>query len=246
MMLALHTNIYHVTPITPNAALIDICARDAEGFECLRNLLVSFYRPDQLDVALTLAALFLADNGRFSEWMAALKAGKEWSEANLDNRPYYDWLAPFIDRPNVLAIMPDIPGAPSQLNDGQLLDWPFDPAKGLPVYHMDGPIARLGRLLDKCGQAAMGWIGDPKKEPVGCDAYMRRLDEIERELGSDIWPLIHMLRGIAVAGIRPFQGRRRQQPRAERASIRRPYQHRTRRSLARPTRICGHLGRKAA
>jgi len=109
-------DIFHVTPITPNAAIFDVCAD--------RNLMVSFYRPDQLSIALQIAAKLMADNGRYSEWVAAMKAGKEWSEANLDNRPYYDWLAPFIDRPDTVAIMPDIPGAPSQLNERSLMTPP--------------------------------------------------------------------------------------------------------------------------
>jgi len=222
-------DIFHVTPITPNAALLDVCAG--------RNLMVSFYRPDQLKLVRQIAAKRMADNGRFSEWMAALKAGKEWSEANLDNRPYYEWLEPWIDEPETVAIMPDIPGAPSQLNDGQLLDWPFRLEKGVPVYHMDGPIARFGRLLEKYPLVAMGWIGDPKQEPVGCDAYWRRVEEIEAELGC-VWPQTHMLRGIAVAGERPFPTSRRQFSRTKRPSLRQSHGRTSRRSLAREAGVC--------
>lgn len=202
-------DIFHVTPITRNEALIEVCTG--------RNLMVSFYRPDQLEIVRKIAAKRMADNGRFSEWMAALKAGKEWSEKNLDNRPYYEWLEPWIDDPETVAIMPDIPGAPSQLNDGQLLDWPFAREKGVPVFHMDGPTARLGRLLDKYPLVAVGWIGDPKREPVGCASYWARIAELEDELGGEsIWERAHMLRGTAVARGRRFPTRRQQQPRAKR------------------------------
>lgn len=34
--------------------------------------------------------------------------------------------------------------------------------------------------------------------------YWRRVEEIEHELGTNIWPQVHMLRGVAVAGMRPF------------------------------------------
>ena len=230
-------DIFHVTPITPNAALLDVCTG--------RNLMVSFYRPDQLELVAKIAAKLMFDNGRFSEWMAALKAGKEWSEDGLDNRPYYDWLAPLLDRPETVAIMPDIPGAPSQLNDAQLIDWPFQLEQGVPVYHMDGPVARFGRLLDKYPMVAMGWIGHPKREPVGCPAYWSRLEEIERELGPDIWERVHMLRGVAVARGRQFRTRGQQQSRTERASIRRSYGRDHRRSMARPTRLCRQIGGQA-
>lgn len=209
-----HPDIFHVTPITKNAALIDICEAAP------RNLMISFYRPDQLPLVRNHGVKKMADNGRFSEWMAALRAGKEWSEENLNNRPYYEWLEPWIADPETVAIMPDIPGAPSQLNDGQLLDWPFKLEKGVPVYHMDGPIARFGRLAEKYPLVAMGWIGDPKREPVGCDAYWRRVEEIEAELGYDLWQKTHMLRGVAVARDRPFRARRQQQPRSKRPSSR--------------------------
>lgn len=231
-------DIFHVTPITPNAALEGVCAG--------RNLMVSFYRPDQLAFVRRLAAKKMADNGRFSEWMAALKAGAEWSEENLDNRPYYDWLQPWIDDPETVAIMPDIPGAPSQLNDAQLLDWPYKLEKGVPVFHMDGPIARFGRLLEKYPLVAMGWIGDPKREPVGCEGYWRRVEEIEAELGADLWQQVHMLRGVAVARGRPFCARRQQQSRTERTSIRQPYGRVAWRSLAGASSLRRSSGRKAA
>jgi hypothetical protein len=230
-------DIFHVTPITPNAALESVCAG--------RNLMVSFYRPDQLASVRRIAGKRMADNGRFSEWMAALKRGKEWSEENLDNRPYYAWLEPWIDEPETVAIMPDIPGAPSQLNDGQLIDWPFKLEKGVPVYHMDGPIVRFGRLAEKYPLVAMGWIGDPKREPVGCEAYWRRVEEIESELGYEIWTRTHMLRGVAVARGRPFRPRGQQQPRAERPPLRQPYGRTLGRPVARTPGLRRQIGRKA-
>lgn len=227
-------DIYHVTPITPNAALVDVCTG--------RNLLVSMARPDQLDIVLKIAKKRLFDHGRFSTWIAAMKAGREWCEDDVPRHVYYAWLEPFIWLPDHAAIMPDIPGAPSQINDGELLDWPFPVEKGLPVYHMDGPIARFGRLLEKYPRVCMGWIGDPKKEPVGCERYWRRVEEIERELGSDIWPQTHMLRGIAVADQRPFRGGRRQQPRPKRASLRQPDRRTRGRQVAWAEGLCRRPG----
>ena len=207
-----YPDIFHVTPMTPNAAMESVCAD--------RNVLISMYDPRQLKRALRIANKILADHGRFSTWIAAMKAGKEWSDDDVPRDVYYRWLESWIWNDNATAIMPDIPGAPSQLNDNELLDWPFPLEKGLPVYHMDGPIARLARLLGKYPRVAMGWIGHPKREPVGCPGYWRRVEEIEHELGTDIWSQVHMLRGVAVAGMRPFCRRGQQQPGAERAPAR--------------------------
>ena len=230
--------IFHVTPITPNAALRDVCTG--------RNLLVSMHRPDQLSIVLEIANKVMTDHGRFSSWIAARKAGKDWCEDDVPRDVYYAWLESFIWRDNVTAIMPDIPGAPSQINDGELLDWPFPIEKGLPVYHMDGPIERFGRMLEKYPRVCMGWIGDPKKEPVGCDAYWRRVEEIERELGLDIWTLVHMLRGIAVAEGRPFRGGRRQHARTERPPLRQPHGRTSRRQMAGASFLRRQVGGKAS
>lgn len=230
--------IFHVTPITPNAALLDVCAG--------RNLLVSMYRPDQLALVRQIAGKKMADHGNFSTWIAAMKAGLEWSEDNIPNHAYFEWLEPWIWDANATAIMPDIPGAPSQINDGKLLDWPFPIEKGLPVWHMDGPISRLARMLEKYPRVCMGWIGDPKREPVGCERFWRRVEEIEAELGPDIWERVHMLRGVAVAFERPFRLRRRQQPRAERPPVRQPNGRIAWRQVARAPCLRRQVGRKAS
>lgn len=137
--------------------------------------------------------------------MKARRAGREWDE--FDRLAwwlaYYQWLEPIIYHPGRWAIMPDSPAAPSQLNDGLLNDWPFGRSKGAPVWHMDGSIERLARLCARYDRVCVGWIGDPKKEPVGCDAYRRKMDEVAKLMGN-IWHPLHMLRGTAVAFDYPF------------------------------------------
>jgi len=136
--------------------------------------------------------------------MQAMRAGREWDESDrhLWWRAYYDWLEPMLFQPGRWAIMPDSPAAPSQLNDGLLNDWPFGHL-GAPVWHMDGPIERLARLCDRFPRVCLGWIGDPKKEPVGCEAYFRKMDEVSRLMGNT-WHPLHMLRGTLVAREYPF------------------------------------------
>lgn len=135
-----------------------------------------------------------------------MRAGKGWDEAERGEwwRAYYQWLEPILFHPGRWAIMPDSPAAPSQLNDGLLNDWPFG-ERGAPVWHMDGPIARLARLCERYPRVCVGWIGDPKKEPVGCPAYRRKMDEVADLMGNT-WHPLHMLRGIAVAWDYPFIG----------------------------------------
>lgn len=135
--------------------------------------------------------------------MQALRQGIDPVDAPKgDWTGYYEWLEPILFTPGRWAIIPDIPAAPSQLNDGLLNDWPFGD-RGAPVWHMDGPIGRLAKLCDRYSRVCLGWIGDPKKEPVGCPAYHRRMDEVAALMGNT-WHPLHMLRGTLVAQQYPF------------------------------------------
>jgi hypothetical protein len=137
--------------------------------------------------------------------MAAMRAGQEWDQASRDAWwiAYQEWLEPIIWPANRWAIIPDSPGAPSQINDGLLNDWRFGRSKGAPVWHMDGPIERLARLCERYDRVCLGWIGDPKREPVGCEAYLQKMDQVAALMGN-AWHPLHMLRGTAVARLYPF------------------------------------------
>jgi hypothetical protein len=93
-----------------------------------------------------------------------------------------------------------MPGAPSQLNDALLKDWPFG-QKGAPLWHMDGPIERLLRLCGQYDRVCLGWTGAGKG--IDCPAYHERMEEVDKALGNR-WPIIHMMRGTAVANDYPF------------------------------------------
>lgn len=143
------------------------------------------------------------DNGAFSFWMEALRRGEDWCDKPRDWTPYYRWLEARLHVDGRWAVIPDMPGAPSQLNDSLLNDWPFGTKLGVPLWHMDGPLDRLGKLCERYDKVALGWIGDPKNEPVGCDRYRNRMDEVAKLFGNR-WPDTHMMRGIAVAYDYPF------------------------------------------
>jgi hypothetical protein len=186
--------VYHGTPLTPRAALLAM-----EG----RAFCVSFFRPDSVADVEAISPAIMFDNGAFSFWRRAVKSGQEWDDSARDWQPYYDWLADRLFRPGRWAVIPDQPGAPSQLNDALLNDWPYGREKGAPLWHMDGRIERLAGLCERYNRVCLGWIGDPKREPVGCDGYRRKMDEVAALFGNS-WPTLHMMRGVAVAGDYPF------------------------------------------
>jgi hypothetical protein len=187
---------YHGTPMTPNAAFEQVMRQ--------RAACVSFFRPDQTALAEQLCAFLMYDNGAFSYWMQAVRAGADPMDAGRqDWTPYYEWLDQRLWQPGRWAIIPDKPAAPSQLNDGLLNEWPHGTARGAPVWHMDGPIDRLARLCERYDRVCLGWIGDPKLEPVGCDAYRWKMDEVAALMGNR-WHPLHMLRGVLVGSDYPF------------------------------------------
>ena len=96
--------------------------------------------------------------------------------------------------------MPDAPGAPSQLNDALLKEWPFG-AKGAPLWHMDAPVERLLRLCEKYPRVCLGWTGPGKS--IDRPDYHERMEAVDKAFGNR-WPVIHMMRGIAVAQMYPF------------------------------------------
>lgn len=194
--------IYHGTPLTP---------RDA--FEAVmpgRAVCVSFYRPDSINRALDLCPFVMLDNGAYSEWQAALRRGEEWFIRE-DWSAYYAWLETKLFHPGRWAVIPDAPGAPSQLNDALLAEWPFGCA-GAPLWHMNTPVARLLRLLERFDRVCFGWVGefDPEigkirvdQRSVDCPAFHNRMEEVSRAVGNR-WPAVHMMRGAGVAFDYPF------------------------------------------
>lgn len=134
-------------------------------------------------------------------WKAAQRRGEQWAE-KWDWSDYYDWLEPRLFHPGRWAVIPDMPGAPSQLNDALIPQWPFG-QKGAPLWHMDGPIERLLRLCEKFDRVCLGWTGEGKH--LDRPEYHARMEEVDQALGNR-WPAIHMMRGIAVAQMYPFVG----------------------------------------
>lgn len=130
-----------------------------------------------------------------------MKRGEEWFVRE-DWTPYYRWLEPRLHS-NRWAIIPDAPGAPSQINDSLLREWPFPPELSAPVWHMDGPIERLLRLCDRWPTVCIAWTGTGADKAVGCTAWFERMLEIEPHLAGR-WRQLHHLRGVLVSREFPF------------------------------------------
>jgi len=128
-----------------------------------------------------------------------MKRGEEWFLRE-DWTPYYRWLEARLFHPGRWAVIPDAPGAPSQLNDSLIPEWPFG-QKGAPLWHMDGPIERLLRLCEKWDRVCLGWTG--KGKTLDNPDYHRRMEEVSQALGNQ-WPVLHMMRGVMVAHDYPF------------------------------------------
>lgn len=186
--------VYHGTPITPRDALL---AQRGRAF-C-----ISFFTPRDVEAVEAISPHIMYDNGAFSFWQAARRAGAEWDETERDWSAYFAWLERRLFTPGRWAVIPDRPCAPSQLSDALLNDWPFGRSRGAPVWHMDGTIERLARLCERYDRVCLGWIGHPKREPVGCGAFHRKMQEVAALMGNS-WHPLHMLRGVAVGADYPF------------------------------------------
>ncbi|MET4664901.1 hypothetical protein ABIC17_001811 [Sphingomonas sp. PvP056] len=186
--------VYHGTPMTPRSALLA---------QAGRAFCVSYFCPrDAADVEV-IGSHVMYDNGAFSLWQRALRLGMDVRGPG-DWSAYFDWLDARLWEPGRWAVIPDVPGQASQLNDTLLDEWPHGRSKGAPVWHMDGPIRRLGRLCERFDRVCLGWVGDgPAERAVGCGAYRRRMDEVASLFGNS-WHPLHMLRGVAVGGDYPF------------------------------------------
>jgi len=188
--------IYHVTPITPNAVL-----RSMAG----RAFMVRWGRHDQVKIVERIAPWIAYDNGAFGFFLKGIEmAFADWHR-------FYDWLEPRIYQPGRWAIVPDVIGEGSQIQDALIREWPFG-FKGAPVWHTDEPLDRLLRLCDEWPRVCIGSTGEhfdiwmPGRFGVEVTAiWAARMDEVWEALGRRvIVPEVHMLRGTAVSHLYPF------------------------------------------
>lgn len=178
---------YIGTPVTP----IDVLYTIAGNAFCL-----TYYYRDKwsLPVMEGLADQIMIDWGGYPAWKAGLDLNEEYRNG------YYSWLDPVLDRPTTWAVIPDIIGAPSQINDSLLKEWPHGKERGWPVYHLDAQMMqhpdRMLRLLDDYGHACIGWA--EKDLPILGEDHTRCMDRLWnaiRKRHGNRTPPVHHFRG---------------------------------------------------
>lgn len=137
---------YHGGPVTPNASAIALWKA--------RHAMVSFARPDQIELAAEVCQSFALDNGAFSHWKQGgtvdfaeyLHWARRWSY-----HPGFDW-----------ALIPDSVDGGEEENDDLIYRWKstgMPQALSVPVWHLHEPVARLAGLCSEFPRVALGSSG---------------------------------------------------------------------------------------
>lgn len=123
---------YHGTPFTPNGDMI-------KSFTA-KHCMVSFERPDQMQIAAEICQSVVLDNGAFSAWRQQKK---------YDFSGYVEWASLWVNHPCVdWCIIPDVIDGSESDNDALMAEWPLPKHCSVPVWHMHESLDRLERLLE--------------------------------------------------------------------------------------------------
>lgn len=179
---------YHGTPLSPIEELLTVAGK---------HFCVSHARPEDVARCHMIGQTVMLDNGAFSKWKS--KKETNWPK-------FYAWCDKWLDCPSTWAVPPDIIGAPSQMQDGLLNEWPHGKRQAAPVWHMDEPEYRLLRLCEE------GWLrvcigSTDVYEVVLSGVWEKKMDDTFNLLKKTFGrvPPIHMLRGMQCSGKRwPF------------------------------------------
>lgn len=149
---------YHGTPFTPNADMI-------KSFTA-KHCMVSFERPDQMEIAAEVCQSVVLDNGAFSAW----RQGKQY-----DFTGYVEWASLWVRHPCVdWCVIPDVIDGTEADNDALIADWPLHQAVSVPVWHMHESLERLEKLLS-FPRVALGSSG--QFATVGDGKWWSRMSE---------------------------------------------------------------------
>lgn len=172
---------YHGTPISPRSVLHTLAGR----FFC-----VSYAAPHDVAVCHQIGQGVMLDNGAFSAW----RVGKA-----TDWPGYYAWAERWLEHHTTWAVIPDVIGGDEDSNDRLLAQWPHG-TRGAPVWHLNGTIARLLRLVEKWPRVCIGSAAQYSR--VGSAVWHARMTVAMNRLcgngPSPVW--LHMLRGMDLAG----------------------------------------------
>ena len=153
---------YHGTPITPDAAAVQIL----KG----RHGLVSFERTEQLGLVAEMCQSFVLDNGAFSHW----RAGK----GSVDAVAYAAWVRDWFRHPGFdWCLIPDIIDGSEQDNRTLIEEWmAVNPdLESVPVWHLHESLEWLRWLAANFGRVAFGSSGDFSQP--GSEAWEERMNK---------------------------------------------------------------------
>ncbi len=144
---------YHGGPIWPEKAAIKLW-KGRHGF-------VSFYRPDQIEIAAEQCDTFAIDNGAYSFWR--LNAGQR-----VDVPAYADFVQRWSKSPSFdWCLIPDIIDGTEDENDDLVESWDamvdMNHLLCVPVWHLHESLARLDRLMQRYPRVALGSSGQYEK-----------------------------------------------------------------------------------
>jgi hypothetical protein len=123
---------YHGTPFTPNGDMI-------KSFTA-KHCMVSFERPDQMQIAAEICQSVVLDNGAFSAWR---------QKKQYDFGGYVEWASAWVKHPCVdWCVIPDVIDGSESDNDSLMAEWPLPKHCSVPVWHMHESLDRLERLLE--------------------------------------------------------------------------------------------------
>lgn len=178
---------YHGTPITPNVALYELSGR---------NFCVSFGSPQQIKHVQAQSQSTMIDNGAWKLFNEDRKAAREPTERKWHD--YFEFVERWL-RPCDWAVIPDVIGGGSQMQDALVREWPFG-HRGAPVWHMDEPTDRLLRLCDEWPRVCVG--STEEYFTVLSPSWRRRMNEAFDALAPRhrFMPWLHMLRGMQLSG----------------------------------------------
>jgi hypothetical protein len=152
---------YHGSPCTPHDAALALYTR--------RHAMVSFARPDQIELVAEVCQSFTLDNGAFNLWSTsgATVDVDEYAAfvRRWERHPSFDW-----------CVIPDVIDGTEHQNDVMMALW-FQAGMrhGVPVWHMHESIARLVRLCHTHDRVALGSSGD--YSTVGNAAWWGRMTD---------------------------------------------------------------------
>lgn len=151
---------YHGGPIWPQSAAL-------AGWTSA-HAMISFARPEQIELAAEVAHSFTVDNGAFSFWKAGhgcvdsvayLKFIEKWAK-----HPGFDW-----------CLIPDVVDGSEAENDLLVDAWPLPRHLSVPVWHMHESTDRLRDLVLNWPRVAIGSSGE-FSEP-GARRWWSRISE---------------------------------------------------------------------